>query len=155
MWHLGKWHIHKDKWGVTTKTDQEHHQVKPRRVKVNPIHTNHTLNIKSKPKTTKLELESPEALIGWVLIEDKKFLNTVLWDELKNQEKKNMIEERPCKNLSERYRRFEDVTRNTMTILGGRIIGLILGVERSQKLFRNKFRKRAERQKSLKFIMNR
>ncbi len=74
------------------------------------MHTKQTLNIKSKPKTKNMELKSPEALIGWVLIADRKFLNTVLWGELKTQVLEGMLEEdpskvaskkRPWKNLSE------------------------------------------------------
>ena len=58
-----------------------------------------------------MELESPEALIGWVLIADMKFQNTVLWGELKTQMLEGMLEEetwkvdsinRPWKNLSEK-----------------------------------------------------
>ena len=95
MCRLGKWHIHKDKSGVTTKNDQEHRQEKQRIAEVNPMHINQTLNIKSKPKTTNMELESPEALIRWVLIVDKKFLKTALWGEMKNQVKAGMLEEEP------------------------------------------------------------
>ena len=116
---------------MTTKNDQEHCQEKPRKVKVNPIHTKQTLNIKSKPKTTNMELESSEALIRWVLIVDRKFLNTVLWDELKTQVLEGILEEEPWKvsskkwpwkNLSETWKCFEEITRNTTTILGGRVV---------------------------------
>ena len=61
------------------------------------MHINQTLNIESKPKTTNMELESPETRIRWVLIVDRKFLNTVLWGELKNQVKEGMLEEEPWK----------------------------------------------------------
>ncbi len=64
------------------------------------MHTKQTLNIKSKPKAKNMELESSEALIGWVLIVDRKFLNTVLWDELKTQMLEGILEEEPCKVAS-------------------------------------------------------
>ena len=47
---------------MTTKNDQEHCQEKPRISETNSIHINQTLDIKSKPKTTNMELESPEVL---------------------------------------------------------------------------------------------
>ncbi len=96
---------------MTTKNDQKHRQENPRKDKAKPMHTKQTLNIKSKPKTKNMELESPEDLLGWVLIVDRKFLNTVLWVELKTQMLEGMLEEeswkvaskkRPWKNLSEK-----------------------------------------------------
>ena len=82
---------------MTTKNDQEHRQEKPRITDVNSMYIIQTLNIKSKPKTTNLELESSEALIRYVLIVDRKFLNTALWDEMKNQVKSGMFEEESYK----------------------------------------------------------
>ena len=61
---------------MTTKNDQEHRQEKPRIAEVNPMHINQTLNIKSKPKTTNIELESGKECKGSSLFPPEE----LVWD---------------------------------------------------------------------------
>jgi hypothetical protein len=58
------------------------------------MYINQTLNIKSKPKTTNMELESPEALMMRVLIADRKVY--VYYESRKRELKIRLVNEGRC-----------------------------------------------------------